>query len=205
MRRGAEEFTLRSKSFDVLAYLVHHHGHLVTKAALMDEVWPDTAVTDNSLSQCVVEIRRALCDDSQQLIRTVARQGYLFRRSSPRRLWSFPISQPWLQRSLLVCRRWRHPGPKGHATTSLDGRGPGLGGVGACGRECAKNIAAPTQSRSGPPGVHAAHEFRRLRHVAGALAGRPHTGFHPGRLHFRRFGADLRQASTRRGADATHA
>jgi Tol biopolymer transport system component/DNA-binding winged helix-turn-helix (wHTH) protein len=78
MRRGGEEFTLRSKSFDVLAYLVNHHGHLVTKAALMDAVWPDTAVTDNSLSQCMVEIRRALCDESQQLIRTVARQGYLF-------------------------------------------------------------------------------------------------------------------------------
>src|SRR4051812_35435002 len=44
----------------------------------MDAVWPDTAVTDNSLAQCMVEIRRALSDEMQQLIRTVARQGYIF-------------------------------------------------------------------------------------------------------------------------------
>jgi Tol biopolymer transport system component/DNA-binding winged helix-turn-helix (wHTH) protein len=78
LRRGGEEVTLRFKSFEVLAYLVDHHGQLVTKAKLMEAVWRDTAVTDNSLAQCMVEIRRALDDESQQLIRTVARQGYLF-------------------------------------------------------------------------------------------------------------------------------
>jgi DNA-binding winged helix-turn-helix (wHTH) protein len=37
--RGAEEVALqRQKSFDVLAYLVEHHGRLVTKAALMEAV-----------------------------------------------------------------------------------------------------------------------------------------------------------------------
>src|SRR5207302_10554122 len=40
-------------------------------------VWLDTAVTDNSLAQCMVEIRRAVDDDSQELIRTVARRGYV--------------------------------------------------------------------------------------------------------------------------------
>jgi Tol biopolymer transport system component len=35
-------------------------------------------VTDNSLSQCLFEIRRALDDDAQTMIRTVARRGYLF-------------------------------------------------------------------------------------------------------------------------------
>ncbi|MFN0103175.1 MAG: winged helix-turn-helix domain-containing protein [Bryobacteraceae bacterium] len=76
--RGAEEVTLRAKSFEVLTYLVERHGRLLTKAALAEAVWPDTAVMDNSLSQCIVEIRRALGDESQQLIRTVARRGYLF-------------------------------------------------------------------------------------------------------------------------------
>jgi TolB-like protein/DNA-binding winged helix-turn-helix (wHTH) protein/Flp pilus assembly protein TadD len=78
LRRAGEEVTLRRKSFEVLAYLVSHHGELVSKAALMDSVWQDTAVTDNSLAQCMVEIRRALDDDSQQLVRTVARRGYVF-------------------------------------------------------------------------------------------------------------------------------
>lgn len=78
LRRAGEEITLRPKSFAVLAHLVDRHGELVSKAALIEAVWPDTAVTDNSLAQCMVEIRRALDDDSQQLIRTVSRRGYLF-------------------------------------------------------------------------------------------------------------------------------
>ena len=50
-----------------------HRGRLVTKTALIGAVWPDAAITDNSLAQCLVEIRRALEDDSQRVIRTVAR------------------------------------------------------------------------------------------------------------------------------------
>ena len=78
LRRGGEEVTLSPKAFEVLAYVVEHHGRLVTKAALIEAVWPDTAITDNSLAQRLMEIRRALSDDSQQLIRTVARRGYVF-------------------------------------------------------------------------------------------------------------------------------
>lgn len=78
LRRGAQEVTLRSKPFEVLVYLVEHHGRLVTKDALLEAVWPDAAVTDNSLAQCLLEIRRALGDESQQLIRTIKRRGYMF-------------------------------------------------------------------------------------------------------------------------------
>ena len=78
LRQGAGEVTLRRKSFEVLTYLVERHGRLVTKSELIDAVWPETAVTDNSLAQCLLEIRRALGDQSQQMIRTVARRGYVF-------------------------------------------------------------------------------------------------------------------------------
>ena len=47
-----------------------------------------------------------------------------------------------------------------------------------CGR--AVRVPIPPTRRAGPPRVHAAHQLRRLRHVAGALAGRPHAGVHPG-------------------------
>src|SRR5690348_12213633 len=60
LRRGAQEVALRSKPFEVLVFLVEHHGRLVTKTALLEAVWPDAAVTDNSLAQCLLEIRRAL-------------------------------------------------------------------------------------------------------------------------------------------------
>ena len=76
--RGDEEVALRAKSFEVLTYLVERHGRLVTKTELIEGVWRDAAVTDNSLAQCLVEIRRALGDDAQELVRTVARRGYLF-------------------------------------------------------------------------------------------------------------------------------
>src|SRR5258705_1802751 len=78
LQRGDEEIPLRRKPFEVLAYLVEHHGKIATKAALIDAVWPGIAVTDNSLAQCLVEIRRALGDDAQRLIRTVSGRGYLF-------------------------------------------------------------------------------------------------------------------------------
>src|SRR4029453_14645062 len=64
-----------------LAYLVEHHGRIVAKDTLIEAVWQGAAVGDNSLAQCLFEIRRSLGDDSQQLIRTVARRGYMFTAS----------------------------------------------------------------------------------------------------------------------------
>jgi Tol biopolymer transport system component/DNA-binding winged helix-turn-helix (wHTH) protein len=93
LRRAGEEITLRPKSFDVLVCLVDHHGQVVTKAALMEEVWPGTTVTENSLAQCLMEIRRAIGDHSQQLIRTVARRGYLFAGQVAAPLGDFPRPQ----------------------------------------------------------------------------------------------------------------
>jgi DNA-binding winged helix-turn-helix (wHTH) protein/Tol biopolymer transport system component len=101
LRRAGEEVMLRPKSFEVLAHLVDRHGQLVSKAALIEAVWPDTAVTDNSLAQCMVEIRRALEDDSQQLIRTVSRRGYLFAAPVTKPVAEFPL-QPVEPRHLPV-------------------------------------------------------------------------------------------------------
>ena len=91
LRRGGEEVGLRPKAFQVLTYLVEHHGRLVTKSALIDAVWSDAAVTDNSLAQCLLEIRRALADDSQQIIRTVARRGYVFTAPVSPPVVAFPL------------------------------------------------------------------------------------------------------------------
>lgn len=81
LRRRDAEVTLRPKAFDALAYLVERHGRLVTKTELIEAIWPEAAVTDNSLAHCLMEIRRALGDDSQQVIRTVSRRGYVFAAS----------------------------------------------------------------------------------------------------------------------------
>lgn len=75
--RGSEELKLRPKSFEVLKYLVENSGRLVGKDELMGAVWPDTAVTDDSLVQCLIEVRRALGDSKQEIIKTVPRRGYI--------------------------------------------------------------------------------------------------------------------------------
>jgi predicted ATPase/DNA-binding winged helix-turn-helix (wHTH) protein len=72
------EVKLRPKVFEALKYLVENAGRLVSKKELIQAVWPDSFVTDDSLVQCMVELRRALDDHEQQLLKTVPRRGYLF-------------------------------------------------------------------------------------------------------------------------------
>ncbi|MEH6570541.1 MAG: transcriptional regulator [Halioglobus sp.] len=72
------DIPLRPKTFEVLNYLVRHAGLLVSKVDLHTAVWPDVVVTDDSLTQCLIEIRKALGDDSREMIRTVRGRGYLF-------------------------------------------------------------------------------------------------------------------------------
>jgi DNA-binding winged helix-turn-helix (wHTH) protein/tetratricopeptide (TPR) repeat protein len=71
------EIRLRAKSLDVLAYLVRHPGRLIAKRELIEAIWPDVAVTDDSLVQCLVEIRRAL-GDQQAWVHTARGRGYRF-------------------------------------------------------------------------------------------------------------------------------
>ena len=69
---------LRAKSFDLLHYLVRNSGRLVPKGELIDKVWPGVNVTENSLVQCVKDIRHALDDAAQTIVQNVAKRGYLF-------------------------------------------------------------------------------------------------------------------------------
>ncbi len=68
---------LRPKSFRVLEVLTARRGTLVSKDELIAEVWADVTVTDESLSQCIRDIRRVLGRDTAHLLRTVPRRGYV--------------------------------------------------------------------------------------------------------------------------------
>jgi len=81
LRKVDQEIDLRPKSFGVLRHLVENAGRLVSKDELVKIVWPDVIVTDESLTQCVSEVRRALGDGDQRVIKTVPRRGYLFAAS----------------------------------------------------------------------------------------------------------------------------
>jgi TolB-like protein/DNA-binding winged helix-turn-helix (wHTH) protein len=69
---------LRPKSFEVLRQLVENAGRLVSKDELARVVWPNVVVTDDSLVQCISDVRKVLCDDGQRFIKTVPRRGYVF-------------------------------------------------------------------------------------------------------------------------------
>ena len=73
---GDDAVRLRPRTHDVLAYLAAHAGRLVSKQELMEAVWGDVAVTDDSLVQCLMEIRRAL-GPAQDVVTTVRGRGYL--------------------------------------------------------------------------------------------------------------------------------
>ena len=78
LRRGDREVELRPKGFDVLHYLVENAGRLVTKDEIIEAVWPNVIVTDESLTQCVSDVRLALGDGEQRMVKTVPRRGYQF-------------------------------------------------------------------------------------------------------------------------------
>lgn len=67
---------LRAQSTQVLAVLASHPNETVTKEALFQAVWPDVSVTDDSLTQCVSEIRKALGDSERAILQTIPRLGY---------------------------------------------------------------------------------------------------------------------------------
>ena len=72
--------SLSPKAFDLLAVLAQHHEKAFSKAELHRILWPDTFVSDGSLTILVAEIRDVLNDDAErpQFIRTVRRFGYGF-------------------------------------------------------------------------------------------------------------------------------
>jgi DNA-binding winged helix-turn-helix (wHTH) protein/tetratricopeptide (TPR) repeat protein len=78
--RENEEVRLRRKTFAVLRHLAEHPGELVTKAALLDAIWPDVSVSDSMPAHSVRELRKALGDTAHtpRFIETVQGRGYRF-------------------------------------------------------------------------------------------------------------------------------
>jgi len=77
---GQQEVRLTPKASAVLKVLVTHAGTPVSKENLFASVWNGTAVSDDALTSCIQELRRALADDAKQprFIETRHRRGYQF-------------------------------------------------------------------------------------------------------------------------------
>lgn len=74
-----DEVLLRSQSSIVLQHLAKNLGAIVPRDDLIAMVWPDIAVTDDSLTQCISDIRKALGDRNRTILKTVPKRGYILR------------------------------------------------------------------------------------------------------------------------------
>jgi DNA-binding winged helix-turn-helix (wHTH) protein len=92
--RDGVQVPLRLKAFETLRMLVENAGRLVTKEALLRQVWPDAMVEENNINANVSILRKALGEDAngQSYIETVPRVGYRF--VAPVAQMSSPQSAP---------------------------------------------------------------------------------------------------------------
>jgi len=77
---GSDEVRITPKASAVLRMLVMQAGEPVSKEELFAAIWKDTAVSDDALTSCIQELRRAFADDAKQprYIETRHRRGYRF-------------------------------------------------------------------------------------------------------------------------------
>ncbi|MBL8175954.1 MAG: PD40 domain-containing protein [Bryobacterales bacterium] len=80
LRRGRDAIDIEPKSFRLLVHLIENRARVVPKEELLERIWNGAAVTDNSLTRAVAQIRKALGDDARQsrFVETVPTVGYRF-------------------------------------------------------------------------------------------------------------------------------
>lgn len=78
LSRSGQTVRLEPKVMSLLVHLADRSGQVVTREALLSALWPTVVVGDDSLSQAITKLRKALEDDPDQpvYIQTVAKKGY---------------------------------------------------------------------------------------------------------------------------------
>jgi Tol biopolymer transport system component/DNA-binding winged helix-turn-helix (wHTH) protein len=78
--KNGEPLSFAPKAFEVLLYLIERRGHLVEKGELLEAVWGETFVAENTLARTVAQIRKSLGDEAKaaRYIETVPKRGYRF-------------------------------------------------------------------------------------------------------------------------------
>ncbi|MBP0495761.1 winged helix-turn-helix domain-containing protein [Pararoseomonas indoligenes] len=71
------ELRLRPKPFALLQHLLDNPGRLLGRDELMETLWPGVVVTDDSLTQCISDLRRAFGDRAAHVLRTIPKRGYV--------------------------------------------------------------------------------------------------------------------------------
>ena len=78
LERAGEPVPLPPRAYDLLLLLARNANRVMSKAELMQRLWPNTFVEEANLTQHVYTLRRALGDqpNGQSFIETVSRRGY---------------------------------------------------------------------------------------------------------------------------------
>ena len=78
VERAGKPVHFPPKAFDTLLALIQAHPGAVTRAELLQTLWPDTAVEDSNVTQNIYVVRKALgCNaDGSDYVETVAKHGY---------------------------------------------------------------------------------------------------------------------------------
>lgn len=63
---------------DVLVYLADRQGRVVSREELLSALWPGVIVSDDTLTQAVNKLRKALCDSARSplYVETISKRGY---------------------------------------------------------------------------------------------------------------------------------
>src|SRR6266566_1996761 len=69
LRAAKNEIKLRPKCLELLRYLVENPGRLLLKDELAGAVWPNVIVSDDSLAQCISDLRNPLNDVQRRIIK----------------------------------------------------------------------------------------------------------------------------------------
>src|SRR5262245_49756147 len=76
-RHGSEFVRLEPKVMEVLLCLAERPGEVVRKDELIQQVWPDTFVSDQVLTHAVWQLRQAFNSQSDsEFIQTIPKRGY---------------------------------------------------------------------------------------------------------------------------------
>ena len=80
LRRGDEERRLGPKAFELLELLLEQRPNVVPRERIRDRVWPETFVSESTLSSVMADLRAALDEDPKQprFLRTVHGVGFAF-------------------------------------------------------------------------------------------------------------------------------
>lgn len=73
---SGKQLKIRPQSYRIFSLLLDHKNNVVSRDHILKTVWGSTAVTDDSITQCIADIRRILGSEHRHLLQTLPKKGY---------------------------------------------------------------------------------------------------------------------------------